>query len=288
MTDEQIYYAILGDVKIGRKMHSPLPPRDDNPSFWLFRAGDRILWHDARRTEKYDRSARGLLREIAGKDGYKLVKSKNLPNISLREDPAPKRSLVTKDFNSWELRFWDNLGVDHRCLLRNKCYVVEDYSVNDRKLFSSGKSRVYAYILGKDRYQLYRPDEDRVVRFRSINISNTLFGYDLLDGGGDLIITSSNKDRIVLSSLGYKACAPSSETVNSIIYNNYADMRLRYRNIYLLYDNDKTGLEKMEALSRELSVIPIILPATIGKDPADIAKISRDYLKDLLFRWIFI
>lgn len=282
MTDEQIYYAILGDVRIGRKMRSPLPPRDDNPSFWLFRTESGILWHDARRTDRYDRSARGLMREVFGADGWRLLKSRKVPEISLKEDPKPKRELVLRDYDNHTLEFWDQHGVSRRDLLRNRCYVVDRYAVNSKTLFRSEESRVYAYVFGKESYQLYRPDENRNIRFRSLGITNVLFGYQYLESGGPLIITSSNKDRIVLSSLGYKACAPSGETVNTTIFRNYADMRLRFDKIYLLYDNDEVGVSKMTALSKELEVIPVVLGAALGKDPAEHVLRDREHLRNFL------
>lgn len=288
MTDEIIYSAILGqEFSIGKKMPSPLPPDDANPSFWLFKGDDKILWHDARKTGKYRRDAVGLAMEVWGctyAEVYNKVRGKKLPPPIINVEPEHFKGIdVNPTLQEWEKQFWDKHGVSERILRSLNIFSLAGYYIDDKFIFGSyDKSPAYAYVFGKNSWQLYRPNESRVSKFRSHNINNILFGYNRITTGGDLIITSSYKDCAVLTACGYKAVAPSSEVVQSSVYSSYSELRMRFDNIYVLYDNDETGKRAAAELARTLCVKPIIL-TTKEKDPADIAKrYGIQALKDIL------
>jgi hypothetical protein len=277
MNDEIIYSAILGsEFSVGKKMTSPLPPDDANPSFWLFRADDRILWHDARKVGRYKRDAVSLAMEVWNcnyAEVFNRVRSKNLPPPVINVEPEHTKGIdVNPSLKPWEKQFWDMHGVSERVLKSLNIFSLAGYYIDDEFVFGSySKSPAYAYVFGKNSWQLYRPMESRTSKFRSHNINNVLFGYNRLTSGGDVIITSSYKDCAVLTACGYKAVAPSSEVVQSSVYASYSELRLRFDNIYVLYDNDDTGRRAAAELAKNLCVKVITLE-TKEKDPADIAK----------------
>lgn len=291
-TDELIYSAILGqEFSIGKKMPSPLPPDDANPSFWLFKSGERILWHDARKTGKYRRDAVNLAMEVWGcsyNEVYTKVRSKNLPPPIINIEPEHFKGIDVDDtMSAAEHAFWAQHQVPAQVLNQLSIHPLRGYYIDDDLVFSGyDRSPAYAYVFDRNSWQIYRPKESRTSKFRSHNINNTLFGLNKISSGGDVIVTSSYKDCAVLTSCGYKAVAPSSEVVQSSVYKHYSQLRLMFDRIFILYDNDDTGIRSAAELARNLCVTPIILP-TKEKDPADIVKTyGVDSLKTILSRFV--
>jgi hypothetical protein len=274
-TDHDIYSLILGEYGIGCPMNSPLPPTDDNPSFWIYRKGDDLLWHDARITERYDRRAIGLAVRLWGcsyTEAYSKIRRSDIPKIEVVEKIVYDRKVICGDsYEDYERVFWDTHCVSSRQLFAERCYPLRGYYIDNEIIMSSRESDpVYVYQLEKG-WQVYRPSQPRTRRFKSIDIGGVLFGYDIAQTGGDMFITSSNKDRIVLKSLGYQAVAPSSETVHRPILERYPEMRLRWRNIYVLFDNDEVGIRSMRELCKGTEMVPVVLRSA-EKDPADIIR----------------
>lgn len=294
MSDDEIYAKLLGgNLCVGKKICSPLPPQDANPSFWLFRSeSGELLWHDARLSEKYDRRAIGLAVQMWGVSYWEAKKRLRLtdtPFINFVEPPVPCRGVLVGELESWELPFWEAHCTTKRSLSRLHVYGLRGFYIDGVYKYRSEENNAkYVYVCSSDSYQMYKPFEDRTFRFRGHNIKNTLFGYNSLESGGNLVITSSMKDVIMFYNIGMKAIAPTSEGVFSGIREKYAELRNRFDNIYVCFDNDKKGREATRALCKEFdTLIPLYLSGG-EKDGADIVKnyglsIFRDEIKKLLW-----
>lgn len=278
MYDDEIYAKLLGgDIVIGEKLCSPLPPKDEHPSFWLFRGDDgSILWHDARLSGKYDRRAIGLavkMWDCSYGEAYRRLDTCPTPAISINEKPTPKRGVVAGELEEWEMPFWEQHSTTKRTLSRLSIKGLRGFYVDGRYMYRSERDNAkYVYICGSNSYQMYKPFEDRLYRFRGHNLKNVLFGYNSLESGGDLVITSSMKDVVMFYNIGVKAIAPTSEGVFSGIRDKYSELRLRFDNIFVIFDNDKKGREATNMLCGEFDTFRPAKLIGREKDGADIVK----------------
>lgn len=293
MQDDVIYAKLLGgNIVVGEKTNSPLPPNDANPSFWLFRGDDgSILWHDARISGKYDRRAIGLAVRLWGvtyAEAYKRLKMEPTPFISFKEVEKPKRGVVVGEIQEWEMPFWEKHSTYKRTLSKLEVYGLRGFYIDGCFKYESEPNNArYVYVCGRESFQMYKPFEERTFRFRGHNLKNVLFGYNTLETGDDLVITSSMKDVIMFYNIGIKAIAPTSEGVFSGIREKYGELRNRFNNIYVCFDNDKKGREATKALCNEMWGIKPMFLSGPEKDGADIVKnyglgIFRDEIKKLL------
>lgn len=289
MSDEQIYAYILGDaLSIGKAICSPLPPEDSTPSFWLFEKEGRVLWHDARISHKADRRAIGLLKELYGdewKKHYAALATSPVKAVSLVNYSEAVRSVVCKEFEEYELPFWEAHSTTARTLNKLHIYALSGYFVDGECIDVSTRNNAkYAYVCSSNAFQVYKPYEDRQYRFRGHNLKGTLFGWNTLETGGDLIIASSMKDVVMFYNLGYKAIAPTSESVFSALREKRGEINLRFNNKYIVFDNDRTGINSMRRLEAETGWKGVVLGGK-EKDPADIVKrYSLDDLNTICLR----
>ena len=102
-------------------------------------------------------------------------------------------------------------------------------------------------------------------------------GYDQLPKKGKLlVITKSQKDSMVLNSLGIPSCSPNSETQfinNSILL----ELKESFNNIVVLYDNDLPGIQNMNKFKKQYpELIYTWIPRKYGaKDISDFYKIYK-------------
>lgn len=83
----------------------------------------------------------------------------------------------------------------------------------------------------------------------------------MLPKNGDyLVITKSMKDVMTLYNLGIPAIAPISENC-FLSESQYNKLKNKYKNLILLYDNDRPGLRAMINIRKRFpEVIPIWIP----------------------------
>lgn len=90
-----------------------------------------------------------------------------------------------------------------------------------------------------------------------------------------IIITSSLKDCIVLTKLNFFAIAPINEC-NELDINLLNFIKKYFNNIYVLFDNDATGIKNSNLICENYNLKNIVLPEKYYlkniKDPADFAE----------------
>lgn len=101
--------------------------------------------------------------------------------------------------------------------------------------------------------KLYKPFDEKKYRFQYLGTKDPgyLFGYNQLPENGDYVfLTGGEKDVLSLSAHGFAAFTLNSETAN-LNQQIVTDLKQRFKNFLILYDNDETGLAQSEALCRE-------------------------------------
>lgn len=127
----------------------------------------------------------------------------------------------------------------------------------------------YAYLVDWDSngkyYKIYSPNSKKFKWLTNCKSWHYL-GFNYLPWiGNKLVITKSLKDIAVLSVFGLPAIAPQSE--NQIIsYEKYINLKNRFKQLYILYDNDKPGKDgAMLTTQTYPDIIPVFIPEESGK-----------------------
>lgn len=202
----------------------------------------------------------------------------NLNPIKIKDKEISKIQVEIQEFTESELKWWGRYGISRDILKYFDVYSCKHVFLNDQ-LFA--KSQQHCPIFGYygKKYQgleLWRCYFPKRTSFRFITNwpSKKIQGYDQLPKKGKLlVITKSMKDSMCLYSCGITACAPNSE--NLFVSDKVLDdLKTRFENIIVLYDNDRPGLYNMAKIRREHPELTyVFIPKRYGsKDISDFYK----------------
>ena len=202
----------------------------------------------------------------------------NLNPIKIKDKEISKIQIEVQEFTDSELKWWGRYGISKDILKRFDVYSCKHVFLNDQ-LFA--KSQQHCPIFGYygKKYQgleLWRCYFPKRTSFRFITNwpSKKIQGYDQLPKKGKLlVITKSMKDSMCLYSCGITACAPNSENL-FIPDKVLEDLKNRFKNIVVLYDNDRPGLYNMAKIRKEHPELTyVFIPKRYGsKDISDFYK----------------
>lgn len=202
----------------------------------------------------------------------------NLNPIKIKDKEISKIQIEIQEFTDNELKWWERYGITIDILRRFDVYSCKHVFLNDQ-LFA--KSQQHCPIFGYygKKYQgleLWRCYFPKRTSFRFITNwpSKKIQGYDQLPKKGKLlVITKSMKDSMCLYSCGITACAPNSENL-FIPDKVLEDLKNRFENIVVLYDNDRPGLYNMAKIRKEHPELTyVFIPKRYGsKDISDFYK----------------
>jgi hypothetical protein len=188
---------------------------------------------------------------------FRLNKVENKDNVFDIQDLIIK-SLITDSTNLKRIK--QKFSVN---------FVSSDYDTQNPKF----KSGLPGYLINKP--VLFKENRDATQVLVGIQIQ----GAHMLSkkGGNDIVITKSLKDVMVLYQYGIPAIAPCSENI-FITDSQYERLKKKYKNVYLFYDNDETGIKSMCKIKREHEDLRILfLPRHGGdKDISDYRKAHGD------------
>ena len=179
----------------------------------------------------------------------------NLNPIKIKDKEISKIQIEVQEFTDGELKWWGKYGISKDILKRFNVYSCKHVFLNDQ-LFAESQQHCPIFGYYGKKYQgleLWRCYFPKRTSFRFITNwpSKKIQGYDQLPKKGKLlVITKSMKDSMCLYSCGITACAPNSENL-FISDKVLEDLKSRFKNIVVLYDNDRPGLYNMAKIRRE-------------------------------------
>lgn len=202
----------------------------------------------------------------------------NLNPIKIKDKEISKIQIEVQEFTDSELKWWGKYGISKDILKRFDVYSCKHVFLNDQ-LFAESQQHCPIFGYYGKKYQgleLWRCYFPKRTSFRFITNwpSKKIQGYDQLPKKGKLlVITKSMKDSMCLYSCGITACAPNSENL-FISDKVLEDLKSRFRNIVVLYDNDRPGLYNMAKIRREHPELTyVFIPKRYGsKDISDFYK----------------
>lgn len=199
--------------------------------------------------------------------------------VRMQDKEMSKIQVEVQDFTDLELKWWGKYGITLETLKRFNVYSCKHVFLNGQLV---AKSQQHCPIFGYygKKYQgieLWRCYFPKRTSFRFITNwpSKKIQGYDQLPKSGKLlVITKSLKDVMCLYSCGITACAPNSENL-FISDAVLEELKSRFENIVVFYDNDRPGLYNMAKIRREH---PELVYACIPKECE--SKDISDFYKD--------
>lgn len=292
ISDYDIYTHYLGyNFKVGEAFNSPLR-KDNNPSFSIFKSKrGELLYKDFGSGEtgnvisfvqikmnlpNYQSALVQIYCDLIWNKKGKVegVKEVTKQIKTTKADIGIKR----QNFTQIDYNYWNQYGITLKILKHFDVYPIKYVFKGPYIHWEYTKdSPMYAYKV-YDKFKIYRPLEtSNKSKWYGSLTREYLQGYKQLPNKGDLlIITKSMKDVMCLYSFGYIAIAPSSEStlIPENIINN---LKKRFNNIILFYDNDESGKLYSDRMSKKYELNKIEIP--IEKKAKDISDYYKLYGK---------
>ena len=292
---------VRGFTDLGRKFTSELIP-DEDPSCSIYQYRQTVRYRDFRESKsidcfsyvmrKYSCNFREALSIISNDFKLNLI---TVPYTKFEERSAPEVrghtsiKVTSRPWTKEDILYWTKYHLPIEFLEAEFVRSISHYWITkDGKeyYFEVGKKLAYSYQeWGKGKRKLYFPLSDN--RFYGNVEESDWYNIDRLPWLGEhLIITSSNKDRLVWSFLGYNAVAPQSESAR-IRSEFIKGLQERFTRIYINYDNDSVGKTWAEFWREEYGLIPVYISET--KDISDYIELhgiekTRQLMSDLIIK----
>jgi hypothetical protein len=217
-----------------------------------------------------------------------LISISNNSNTSVKNPvilEAPKELLIKRrGWNNNDAEYWYNNYYINKDLLEEfDVHAITDYWIDD--IHYEAEELAYCYIYyyynGVLLKKIYQP-QSKTRKWKS-NINKTVVqGIVNIPKQHDLLfITSSMKDILTLRVLGYYAVAPNNE-MTWLPEEVWEKFKIRYSNIYILFDSDSSGLDSSSKFSQKYNIPYIYIPPSNflpnkrGKDHSDFIKESHN------------
>lgn len=296
VTEADILSYYLGVTKVPTIINSPLR-QDRRPSFGLYSSdGVRIFYTDFATKDS------GGLFDLLGKMwncSFKEVLTRVNEDISKfcgganihSYTPCAVRSTNSynkdtdlqckvRDWRSYDIEYWASYGITLEWLKYAEVYPISHKIVikdGHRYVFGADKY-AYAYVEhkeGKVTLKIYQPKNTKGYKWSNKHDKSVVSLWTKIPEYGDKVcICSSLKDALCLwSNLGIPALSIQGEgyKMSNTAVN---ELKRRYKEIYILLDNDEAGLKDGLSLSESTGFINLVLPKfKEGKDISDAYKV---------------
>lgn len=193
-----------------------------------------------------------------------IQQQKNITHHTPITDDNNHFSYTPKPFTTEHYNFWlqGNWNVSDRYNVK----ALDKYEYFSTKENKIKKIKLYKGVLGfiysvNDNAEIYIPAQgkNKKIFYNNLKFSD-IFGYDQLpENAPYIIITAGKKDCLILNANGFPAVSFRSES-GFIKEEEILKLRKKSDNIYICYDNDKTGLERATTICQHYSIRQIILP----------------------------
>ena len=283
ISGEDILRRYLGVEFIPSLIHSPLR-NDEHKSFSLFygTSGD-VLFKDHASGMSGD--ALTLLSLVWGcSRGETISRIWNECDCSSLEPVSAHEQRITPTDIQYRIRkleqhdvdYWMDYGISPQWLKKAGVVPVSHFVIVNTgcAIFKADK---YAYVFySKDGIKLYQPFSK--MKWLSTQRKECVQLYPILPQNGDIVcVCSSLKDALCLwANTGIPSIAPQSEGT-SLPFAVVEDLKKRFKNCYIMYDNDKAGIGYAREAAKETGFTNVILPLSTGcKDISDWYKSLKD------------
>lgn len=294
VTEGDILSYYLGITKVPCIINSPLRV-DKRPSFGLYSPnGERIYYIDFSTKERggvfdllsnmwncnYEET---LLR--VNKDISKFKTSINIHKctpciVNITNKCNTDLQCRIREWRDYDIEYWSSYGISIDWLRYAEVYPISHKIIikDDKKYIFGADKYAYAYVEHKENkvtLKIYQPFNKSGYKWSNKHDRSVISLWTKVPEYGDKIcICSSLKDALCLwANTGIPSLSIQGEGYN-ISNTAINELKRRYREIYILLDNDEAGLKDGLSLSASTGFINLVLPKFDGgKDISDAYKI---------------
>lgn len=267
ITQEQIFERYLG-VKIQTKRHFVNPLRKDERVTCKFKYfGNDLIFTDF--SGWFSGNCIKFVMFLFGVNYYKALEiikddfsltGSSFINYEKKvyKKERSKFNIQERPFNKQDAAYWKSFGISSKTLEKFNVKAIKSLTTNGSnfKYFYTNKDPAYVYYFTKDEVKIYFPNRKE---YRFLSNTTSIQGYNQLPDEGDLIvITKSLKDVMCLYELGINSISLQNEIVlpKEELIN---ELKERFKNIFLFYDFDLTGIRTSNKIKKLYKITPIFL-----------------------------
>ena len=206
--------------------------------------------------------------------------SKKVVTVKHTLDSSKNIEVKVRNWKPYDREYWESYGVTIEALKKADVYPVSHRIIekDGRAIALPMDKLAYAYVERKDKkvtIKLYQPYNTRGYKWLGTHRGDVVSLWSTLPEKGDKVcLCSSVKDALCLTcNTEIPAIALQGEgyVMSTTAQKN---LKSRFKNIYILYDNDKAGLAYAQKTSEETGFKNIVLPQFEGgKDISDFYKV---------------
>lgn len=299
VTEADILFYYLGITEVPTVIHSPLR-EDKRPSFGLYSVdGKKIHYTDLSTKDwgglfdllsnlwncSYIEVLEKIDKDIPKFTTNTLIKSYTPCNIMTTANYSKSVDLQCKirEWRDYDIKYWESYGISLEWLKYAEVYPISHKIVikdNQKYVFGTDKY-AYAYVEhkeGKVTLKIYQPFNKNGYKWCNKHDMSVISLWTKVPQYGEIVcICSSLKDALCLwANTGIPALAVQGEgyKMSNTAIN---ELRRRYKQIFILFDNDEPGLLDGEKFAEQTKFINIVLPKFEGgKDISDLFHSLQD------------
>lgn len=211
----------------------------------------------------------------------------SIPSCRIVGNPDHSRSVDmqcrVREWKDYDIKYWESYGVPIEWLKYADVYPISHKIIikNGNNYVFGADKYAYAYVEfkeGKTTLKIYQPYNKSGFKWANKHDKSVISLWTKVPEYGDKIcICSSLKDALCLwANTGIPALAIQGEGY-SISNTAISELKRRYKEIYILLDNDDAGLQDAVKLSESTGFTNIVLPKEYGeKDISDLYHSLQD------------
>ena len=220
-----------------------------------------------------------------------VIKSSKCDTTSQVSSSNIDMKCKVREWKDYDLEYWASYGITLPWLKYANVYPISHkIIVKDGKEFVFGADKyAYAYIEfkeGKTTLKIYQPFNKRGFKWANKHDRSVISLWTKVPKTGDkIVVCSSLKDALCLwanTSIPAIAIQGEGYGISNTAIN---ELKRRYKEVYILLDNDEAGLRDGEKLSASTGFINLVLPNINGaKDVSDLYKSleNKKRFKDII------
>lgn len=293
-SEAQIVSYYLGILKVPCIINSPLR-QDRHPSFGLYSPnGTEINYIDFSTRDRgtiftllknmwnldYPEVFKRICQDFSKFNSKAtVIKSSKCDTTSQESSSNIEMKCKVREWKDYDLEYWASYGITLPWLKYANVYPISHkIIVKDGKEFVFGADKyAYAYVEfkeGKTTLKIYQPFNKRGFKWANKHDRSVISLWTKVPKTGDkIVVCSSLKDALCLwanTSIPAIAIQGEGYGISNTAIN---ELKRRYKEVYILLDNDEAGLRDGEKLSASTGFINLVLPNINGaKDVSDLYK----------------
>ena len=305
-SEAQIVSYYLGILKVPCIINSPLR-QDKHPSFGLYSPnGTEINYIDFSTRDSgtiftllknmwnldYPEVFKRICQDFSKFNSKAtVIKSSKCDTTSQVSSSNIDMKCKVREWKDYDLEYWASYGITLPWLKYANVYPISHkIIVKDGKEFVFGADKyAYAYVEfkeGKTTLKIYQPFNKRGFKWANKHDRSVISLWTKVPKTGDkIVVCSSLKDALCLwanTSIPAIAIQGEGYGISNTAIN---ELKRRYKEVYILLDNDEAGLRDGEKLSASTGFINLVLPNINGaKDVSDLYKSleNKKRFKDII------